>query len=345
MTPKERIFNVIQGKREDRPPCICPGGMMNMITAELMEKCGVSLPEAHADGKKMAQLALSAYNEGCFENVGVPFCMTVEAEEMGAGVDMGSNVIEPHVVFYPMQKIEDFTRLKRIDITQGRSKVVLDAIGILKEKTKYEKKGIPIIGNLTGPISTATSLLEPSTFYKGLRKEPEHVEAFLNFVTEQLIAFGQAQIQAGVNIIAISDPSGTGEILGPKYFSQFAIPYINKMVDAFKEMHIPTIVHICGQMEPVFTQLGQIHSDILSFDAIVSMKKARKHLGNRVLMGNVSTYAVEFAEPEKITELTRKAMESGVDIVSPACGLGMKSPLINVQAMLKAARGESLCQQ
>lgn len=32
-----------------RVPCICPGGMMNMMTAELMELAQVRWPQAHTE--------------------------------------------------------------------------------------------------------------------------------------------------------------------------------------------------------------------------------------------------------------------------------------------------------
>ena len=66
------------------------------------------LPEAHHDARQMAELAKAVYEQGCFENYGVPFCMTVEAEEMGAKVDMGTKVYEPHVVEYVMDSVSDY---------------------------------------------------------------------------------------------------------------------------------------------------------------------------------------------------------------------------------------------
>ena len=35
-----------------------------------------------------------------------------------------------------------------------------------------------------------------------------------------------------------------------------------------------TIVHICGQMSPVYREVDLIHSNVLSFDSVVSMKAA-----------------------------------------------------------------------
>ena len=97
MDAKERIRKAMHQEPTDRPPCICPGGMMNMITTDLMDEANVSWPEAHLNARMMADLAEANYEKGCFENVGVPFCMTIEAEAMGAQVTMGSKIYEPHV--------------------------------------------------------------------------------------------------------------------------------------------------------------------------------------------------------------------------------------------------------
>lgn len=205
LTPKERLRMIIEGQQADRPACICPGGMMNMVTSELMERVKVYMPKAHKDARMMADLAKAVYEEGCFENYGVPFCMTVEAEEMGAKVDMGTCVYEPHVTGYVINSVSEYRRLYPVDVTKGRAKVVLDALRILKEETK----DVPIVGNLTGPISTASSVMEPVIFYKELRKKNREAHDYMEFITEQLIAFGRAQIEAGADVIAISDPSGT----------------------------------------------------------------------------------------------------------------------------------------
>lgn len=330
MTPKERLKMILEGQQADRPACICPGGMMNMVTSEMMDRVKVYMPEAHKDARQMARLSKAVYDERCFENYGVPFCMTVEAEEMGARVDMGSDVYEPHVVEYAINSVSEYQKLRPVDVNQGRAKVVLDAIRILREETE----DVPVVGNLTGPISTASSLMEPVIFYKELRKKNQEAHAYMEFITEQLIAFGRAQVEAGADLIAVSDPSGTGEILGPKYFKEFAVTYINRLLDALQEEKMGTIVHICGQMSPVYEEVNEVRSSALSFDSIVPMKEAREHLKNRVLMGNVSTYALEFGDPRKVRTLTENCVKNGSDIISPACGLGMKSPLRNVQAIL-----------
>lgn len=334
LTEKERLWKVLNREKVDRQPCICPGGMMNMITTDLMQKCGVVWPNAHTDAQMMADLALASYQNGCFENVGVPFCMTVEAEHLGAEVTMGTDIFEPHVTTYALKSILEWEKIKIKEMHRGREQVVLDAIRILKSKNL----DVPIVGNITGPISTASSVLEPVAFYKSLRKHKEEVHLFMKFVTEHLIDFAKAQIAVGADVIAISDPSGTGEILGPKLFEEYAVKYLNMLLEGLKEEKVGTIVHICGQMKSVYEKIDMVQSDVLSFDSVVPMKEARKNLPERVLMGNVSTYTLEFGKPEKVAAFTRSCVSNGADIISPACGLGTKSPLKNIQIMLKTLK-------
>lgn len=334
LTEKERLNKALHNETVDRPPCICPGGMMNMITTDLMDICGITWPGAHTDAEMMAKLALASYEQGCFENVGVPFCMTVEAEAMGAEVTMGTRNFEPHVTAYAANSVKEWKNLSRADMNKGRAKVVLDAIRILKGKNL----DVPIIGNLVGPISTASSVVDPVPFYKELRKCRTEAHEFMTFVTEQLIEFANAMIEAGADVIAISDPSGTGEILGPKFFEEYAVKYLNMLLDGIEDKHTGTIVHICGQMRSVYKQINMVHADALSFDAVVPMKEARANLGDRVLMGNVSTFALEFGDEERVEKLTKYCVRGGSDIIAPACGLGTRSPIANIQAILKTLK-------
>ena len=55
-TANERLIKILSGMKTDRPACICPGGMMNMVTKALQDACGVYLPEAHTDARMMADL-------------------------------------------------------------------------------------------------------------------------------------------------------------------------------------------------------------------------------------------------------------------------------------------------
>lgn len=335
LSAKERLYKVIKGDSVDRPPCICPGGMMNMIIEDVMDITKVKWPEAHENAEMMAKLTMGVYENGGFENYGVPFCMTVEAEAMGATVGLGTKINEPRVTEYPIKSVSEWRNLESLNINEKRVKVVLDAIKILKS----QKTEVPIIANLVGPVSTASSLMDPVDYYKELRKKPKEAHELMEFVTENLIIFAKAQIKSGADIIAISDPSGTGEILGPKLFGEFAVPYLNRIIKAIKdEAPGGTIIHICGKLRSVYSVLNSLESDVISFDSITSVKEVINNVDNKAIMGNVSTLALEKSSPDTIKNLARVCIKNGVDILSPACGIGARTKLENIQALVEAAK-------
>lgn len=335
LTPKKRLKLTLQRKTVDRPPCICPGGMMNMIIEEIMDITGSPWPAAHSDPGLMAALAVGIYEHGGFENYGVPFCMTVEAEAMGAPVCMGSKINEPRVTDYPINSVAEWQKIKKINVENGRAKVVIDAIKILRDKDS----DVPVMANLTGPVSLASSLMEPVVYYKELLKNPRAAHGMMEYITKNLIIFGKAQLDAGANALTISDPSGTGEILGPRMFRKFAVPYLNKIINDLKAFaDVEIIVHICGRLKNIYQELNNLMSDAISFDSITSVKQVVKNVNDKAIMGNVSTFALEKMTPEKIESIAKHCINNGVTILSPACGIGPRTSLQNIQAMVKAVK-------
>jgi uroporphyrinogen-III decarboxylase len=96
LTPKERLLRTLRGQKADRPPVICPGGMMNAATVDVMNSTGRAFPDAHSDPVLMAGLAADVHEMTGFENLGIPFCLTVEAEVLGRQlVRDGVDIISP----------------------------------------------------------------------------------------------------------------------------------------------------------------------------------------------------------------------------------------------------------
>jgi len=191
MTQKERLLNTLAGRAVDGAPFICPGGMMTMIVTDVMDAVETFWPEAHSDPAKMAELTLGANRLSGIENLGLPFCMTVEAEAMGAAVDLGGKNSEPRVTAYVMDSLAQQDRLGFIDVTRGRAKVCAEAIGMLKEKAP----DVPIIANLSGPVSLATSLVDPLLYYRAMRRDKQAAHALNGRAVENALALGDALVE------------------------------------------------------------------------------------------------------------------------------------------------------
>lgn len=328
---KQRLIAAANKNQVDRVPCICPGGMMNMIVHEVMESTGDFWPQAHSDSQKMANLTFALREAGGFENYGVPFCMTVEAEAMGAVVDIGNDMEEPHVVISPLSSAMDAKLLKPVDLDSGRMATVLDAIRILKEKNT----DVPIVGNITGPVSVAGTLVDMAVLLAGFRKYPRETAHMLDIVTDNIIIYAKAMVDSGADVICLSEPSGTGEILGMEHFENFTLPYINRVMDAL-DVDVK-IVHICGRLHNIYGALDKIRCHVFSFDALVDIEEIKPYIKNKAIMGNISTHALGVMSKEKVIALTNNAISKGTNIVSPACGLPITTSIENIRAMVETA--------
>jgi [methyl-Co(III) methanol-specific corrinoid protein]:coenzyme M methyltransferase len=309
--------------------------MMNAAIVDIMNATGHTLPEAHSDAGLMAELALDVSRHTGFENLGIPFCMTVEAEVLGSDVTYGTLECEPKISREIYKSVNDVTLNNIPDMLKsGRIETVIQATYLLSRK----QPDIPVIGNLTGPISTAASLVDPIPFLKELRKSRDGAHRVLDYVSDLLIGFAKELIDNGATAISIGDPTATGEILGPKMFEEYAVRYINKIVDAIHAQGAPVIVHICGNMSSVRPLIPQLRSNAISTDAIVDLRKLKQDFTSLTTMGNVSTFLLEYGPTEKVAERARLLVRDGVNIISPACGLSTSTRLEHIQAMTAAVR-------
>lgn len=333
MTEKQRLLDVLNGKKTDRPPVICPGGMMNAAVTEVVEE----IKKNHnSDVDAMVEAAIKVHEITGFENYGVPFCMTIESEPFDVKVDLGSKLVEPRITKYNEEILNNLDEIKSNQIKiqhSERAKTVLEAISRLKNNK------IPVIGNITGPMSVVTSVIEPTDYYKMMRKDKVKAMKFLDVVTDYLIKFSTEMIENGADLIAMSDPSATGEILGKNNFEEFMIPMYKKISDAVHKKEKKIIIHICGKSQSILESLNDSGADSLSFDSVVGIRKAKEILGVPI-MGNVSTQLLDQGEKEKVKIHTETAIKDGTSIVSPACGLAMSTPIENLKAMTDAVKNK-----
>ncbi|MDR0842774.1 MAG: methylcobamide--CoM methyltransferase [Acidobacteriota bacterium] len=337
LSQKERLLKTLRKESVDRQPVICMGGMMNAAVVEVMRKTGHTLPAAHADSDRMADLAEDVRMQTGFENFGIPFCMTVEAELLGADIDLGTLECEPKIAKENFPSVEA-VELREVEamVHSGRINVVVEAA----RRIARDNPDTPVIASLTGPVSTAASIVDPITFYKELRRNPDAAARVLDYVSELLAAFAARLADAGVAAIAVADPSATGEILGPKMFEAYALRYNNLFADRVHALGLPFVLHICGDLRTVNPLLPQLRSDALSTDAMVSLPNIKREFPSITTMGNLSTFALEWDDEDKIRLMTRKLVDGGIDIISPACGLSTSTRLAAIKAMTDEVKGK-----
>lgn len=334
-TEKTRLHAAVDREQVDRPPVICPGGMMSAATTAVLSNAP---GDFHTDPVLMAEMAVAIRKSTGFENLGVPFCMTVEAELFGSTVDLGDAGVEPRVQVYGAAELAEIVGRPLPDPERdGRSPVILSAIKLLAGRNGE----VPIIGNVTGPLSLATSIIDPLYFFRLMRKKPDEVLATLSYLVDYLVHFSCRQIAAGADMIAIADPTATGEILGSANFRRFILPMLQRLIQEINKAGGRTIVHICGNATVLLNDLRELSDVVLSFDSMVDLRKAKSVLGDLPVMGNVNTQLLHTGERRKVMQTTGDLLACGVDIIAPACGISLATPQENLRALTDTVKGSA----
>ena len=258
---------------------------MSFAVTEVMQETGCWWPAAHSDATRMATLALRMQQVTSFDNVAVPFCMTVEAEALGSEVNYGTETVQPWITREVLQSVEEVAGFVPQDsAARDRRPVVLESISRLREAAP----DLPVFGGVVGPFSLAAQLLEASLLLRAVHRQPEAVRALLHLCADFVVAFAQRQVQAGADVVAVADPTATGEILGRRKYVEFAEPYQRQVAATIQQIGVPVILHICGCPNALLGSLAEVAVGAISLDETADLHAAREALAGRCLMGNIS---------------------------------------------------------
>lgn len=332
-TLKTRLLAALEGKPVDKVP-VCSVTQTGIV--ELMDEVGAPWPEAHTNPELMAKLAIANYELSGLEAVRLPYCLTVLVEAMGCEINMGTKNRQPSVIEHPYPKSLDGAAIPADLLQRGRIPAVLEAIKIVREKVGPD---VPIIGGMEGPITVASDLVSVKSFMKWSIKKTDLFEQALDLATEATIAYANAMVEAGADVIAIADPVASPDLMSPDSFRQFLKARLQKFSASVNSV---TVLHICGKVNAILSDMADCGFEGLSVEEkIGNVKEGKKIIGDRArLVGNVSSPFTLLPGPiDKIKAEAKEALEGGVDVLAPGCGIAPMTPLENIKAMV-AARDE-----
>jgi len=332
-TLKTRLLAALEGKPVDKVP-VCSVTQTGIV--ELMDEVGAAWPEAHTNPELMAKLAIANYELSGLEAVRLPYCLTVLVEAMGCQINMGTKNRQPSVIEHPYPKSLDGAAVPADLLQKGRIPAVLEAIKIVREKVGPD---VPIIGGMEGPITVASDLVSVKSFMKWSIKKTDLFEQALDIATEAAIAYANAMVEAGADVIAIADPVASPDLMSPDSFRQFLQARLQKFSASVNSV---TVLHICGKVNAILSDMADCGFEGLSVEEkIGNAAEGKKIIGDRArLVGNVSSPFTLLPGPiDKIKAEAKVALEGGIDVLAPGCGIAPMTPLENIKAMV-AARDE-----
>ncbi len=176
---------------------------------------------------------------------------------------------------------------------------------------------VPLIGFSGSPFTLSCYMVEGggSDDYAKVKtlmyNEPKLMHHILEVTTLSVIAYLNAQIEAGAQAVMIFD--SWGGMLSHSAYHEFSLPYIHRIVDGLiKEkdgVRIPNIVFTKGGGLWI-ENIANTGCDAIGLDWTMDIGVARQKVGHKVaLQGNLDP-AVLFASPDAIRSEVEKVLGS-----------------------------------
>ncbi len=198
-----------------------------------------------------------------------------------------------------------------------------------------------IEGWIEGPCAEAADLRGINNLMLDFYDDPAFVGDLFDFILEMEMAFAQAQIEAGVDILGLGDAAAS--LVGPEIYQQFVLPYEKKLVDRIHQLGSRVRLHICGNTNRILGGMGSLGCDMVDLDFMVSLARAREEMGpGQVLAGNLDpVQALRGGTPRSISQAIGQchAQAGSNYIVAAGCEVPRDTPAANVRALGEYARG------
>jgi len=191
---------------------------------------------------------------------------------------------------------------------------VMDAVSTIRKDLNGR---VPLIGFSGSPWTLATYMVEGGSSkqfgkVKGMMfEQPKMMHQILDVLADSVIAYLNAQIEAGAQAVQIFDT--WGGLLTPRDYKAFSLDYMAKIVDGLiKEKDgrkVPCILYTKGGGQWLHA-MADTGADCLGIDWTMDMADARAQVGDRVaLQGNMDP-TVLYASPERVREEVKSVLDS-----------------------------------
>ena len=211
------------------------------------------------------------------------------ADAMGLGLYFETG--EGPKVKSPVRTVADVAKLAVPDPNQ-ELQYVMNAVSTIRRELKGQ---VPLIGFSGSPWTLATYMVEggSSKTFSQIKAmafgEPALMHQLLDVVADSVIAYLNAQVEAGAQALMIFDTWG-GVLSGPAY-KEFSLSYMAKIVDGLtreadgRKVPVTLFTKNGGQWLEDMAATG---CDALGLDWTTELGSARARVGDRVaLQGNM----------------------------------------------------------
>ncbi len=263
----------------------------------------------------------------------------IPVEAMGMTLEFSES--KGPIIYNPIRDDVSVLRLKNVKPKEDVP-FVMEAIKILTGQLD-----VPLIGFSGAPFTLATYMIEGGSSKnfvntkKIMYRTPELFHDLMNKITDTVISYLQAQIDAGVHAVQIFD-SWVG-ILSPVDFKRYALPYVQKIISSltmtYPDRRVP-IIYFALNGNAMLKLVKQSGADIFGIDWRIEMSDVINVLGGDVIVqGNLDPcilFGTKDLIRERVGQILKSAEGAKGHIFNLGHGILPETPVENAIEMVKA---------
>jgi MtaA/CmuA family methyltransferase len=328
MNGYERVNAVMRGDPVDRLP------LMPITMMFATDQLGVPYGKYASDYRTLVEAQLLTAERFGFDYVSVISDPAREAADCGAAVRFFDD--QPPAVDEVAALLADKRQLGSLKAPNplggGRMHDRVHAAALFHDRVGGQ---LAVEGWIEGPCAEAADLRGINRLMTDFFDDPAFVRDLFEFTLELGLAFGKAQIEAGVDIIGVGDAAAS--LVGPQIYEEFVLPYEKRLVDGLHAMGGKIRLHICGNTKRILAPIAGLGCDIVDIDSKVSLAASRQLMGaKQILAGNIDPVrALRNGTPQSVAEAIRQChREAGSNyIIAAGCEIPRDTPAANVHAL------------
>lgn len=245
-----------------------------------------------------------------------------------------------------LPKIED-----HVDLPVTNSESILQG-GELEQMEIISKRvgeKVLVVGHLAAPFFSSANKVGLQQWILALHRKPDLAIKLMEQSIEQSLEYAHAEVEAGAEAFYIEECFAGSDVVSPKIYEKYALPYERTQIKKLNELGIPTILSFTGNPMPILDKVMETKPTAHHFEEskkgfIVDIYKIRKKLRDKVCMF-IPFDAVNLLPSNNLKAIERETMEiisktaeGGGVVLSTGCPVLKDTSEESLDTMIKTAR-------
>jgi uroporphyrinogen decarboxylase len=256
------------------------------------------------------------------------------------GAITGSTVLTSAAI----NDVSDWETLEPLDVNSGELGKQIRAVELIQE---YAHGIVPTMATVFDPTMIADKISDRN-FRKYADEHPEILRGALDIITDVMIDFADATIDAGANGIFLASQHSTKSSVTDKHYKDFVFPYDLKLISRLRGKANFIILHLHAREDNEEIRFDKIARtpgvDGINWEdqsSALSLKEGKKRFRGAVLGGIDHNNVFRTGSKEEVQKQVLGAIdEAGPNrlIIAPGCVITTDTPQENIEAVRDAVR-------